>query len=474
MGAVTPDVFLRSMRWIDGTPLVLEPYRQRLFEQFHARDGYGRVQYSLGLDGRAKKNHKTTDLDLHALYALFDDSPHGSQVYIVANDEGQAADDLDLLKKLIKANPALKARTTIKKRTIERKDGGGFIEILPAQDAIGSHGKTFRLLAVDEIHGYRNWDLLEALAPDPTRHDTQTWITSYASVFHRPGVPLFDLLQLGRGGTDPRMLFSWYAADFCTDPAFAAKTPEERANPSMASWDNPEYLAQQRRRLPAHKYRRLHLNLPGLPEGSAYSAEPVMDAIARGLTLRKPEPGVTYVAFVDMSGGSSDDAVLAIGHTDADGRAVLDRMLNQGPHPPFDPRKAVDRFVAVLREYHVAAVTGDKYAGETFVSDFATDGIAYHVSRRSKSELYEALEPELNARMVTLVDAPTLEQQLLGLVWRGGRIDHPGGEHDDWANACAGVCVELLDRGRFDEATFNAALAVGRGSRNEFSTRTLL
>ena len=34
-----------------------------------------------------------------------------------------------------------------------------------------------------------------------------------------------------------------------------------------------------------------------------------------------------------------------------------------------------------------------------------------------------------------LPDVPELEQQLLGLVWRGGKIDHPQGEHDDFSNA---------------------------------------
>jgi hypothetical protein len=43
------------------------------------------------------------------------------------------------------------------------------------------------------------------------------------------------------------------------------------------------------------------------------------------------------------------------------------------------------------------------------------------VSERSKSELYEALDL-LNAHRVVLLDVPVLEQQLLGLVWRGGRL----------------------------------------------------
>jgi hypothetical protein len=412
---------------------------------FDERNGDGAPQYNLGLFGRAKKNAKTLDLVLACWYALLSDCPGGSQVYLVANDEGQAGDALALAKKLAKANPETLGEDVVRNKAnvIERRDGEGFIEVLPAQDAIGSHGKTYRLLAIDEVHGYRDWDLLEALAMDPTRPDTQQWITSYASLFHRPGAPLFDLMKMGRAGTDARLLFSWYAADFCTDPDFAEATPEDRANPSRASWENPGYLAQQQRRLPSHKYRRLHLNLPGLPEGSAFQAEPVMNAVARGIVARSRDPKVTYVGFVDMSGGSSDDAVLAIAHTDADDKGVLDRLVNQGPSAPFDPRLAVERFAKVLKEYGLSEVTGDKYAGETFVADFDRHGIGYQVAPRTKSEYYEELEPLLNGARATLVDVPLLEQQLLGLIWRGSKIDHPSGEHDDWANAAAGALVEV-------------------------------
>jgi hypothetical protein len=267
------------------------------------------------------------------------------------------------------------------------------------------------------------------------------WITSYASLFHKPGAPLFDLCLAGRLGQDPRMFFSWYAADYSTDPELHDADPETRANPSQASWADSGYLEQQRRRLPAHKYRRLHLNLPGLPEGSAYQVEPVMDAVDRGVSVRSVPPGGAAVAFVDMSGGSSDDAVLAIAHLAADGSVVLDVVMNQGPPPPFDPRAAVARFAAVLRERGLARVIGDKYAGETFVSDFRQHGIGYELCPLSKHEIYEAFEPLLNAREVRLLDVPSLEQQLLGLLWRGNRIDHPAGEHDDYANAAAGALV---------------------------------
>lgn len=455
--------FFTPLRWIDGTPLLehIEPYRLRIFAQaFNEIDDDRRPRYDLILSGRAKKNWKSADLALACFYAVLVDSPGGNEVYIIANDEDQAGDDLSLCKALLRANDVLGDHLTAKRNTIERKDGRGFIEILPAQDAIGQHGKTYRLLAVDEVHGYRTYDLLEALAPDPTRRDAQQWITSYASIFHRPGVPLFDFCRTGRAGTDPRMLFSWYAADFTTDPDFADKTPEDRANPSRASWNHPGYLAQQQRRLPAHKYRRLHLNLPGLPEGSAFQPEPVMDAIARGVTVRPPAPGVAYVAFVDMSGGSNDDAVLGIAHRDADGRAVLDHLVDQGPRPPFDPTAAVTRFVGVLREYRCSSVTGDRYAGETFRTQFEQAGISYRLSDKTRSELYEALEPLLNARAVVLLDAAVLEQQLLGLVWRGGKIDHQAGEHDDFANATAGAVLRAT--GAVSELTVEQVAEIHR------------
>ncbi|MBI4524808.1 MAG: hypothetical protein HY695_13475, partial [Deltaproteobacteria bacterium] len=385
-------------------------------------------------------------------------SEGGNQCYILANDEDQAGDDLELAKKIIKANAILADAVEVRQKVIERRDAKGFLEILPAGDITGSHGKTYLFAGFDEIHGYRNWDLLESLQLDPHRPDALQWITSYASIYHKPGVPLFDLCAAGRKAEDPRMLFSWYGGDFTTDPDYENGLPEDRANPSRHSWKDKNYIAQQRRRLPAHKFNRLHLNLPGLPEGSAFSAETVMDCIERGVKVRQPEAEISYSAFVDMSGGSNDDACLAIAHkeeTEGEGRAILDRIVNQGQRPPFDPRKAVERFAAILKEYGVFSVTGDRYAGETFRADFEGHGISYNVSDLTKSQLYEALEPCLNSNQVVLLDNPKLEAQLLGLVWRGGKIDHPPGEHEDYANAAAGAIHEVLE-GEIDLGDFFA------------------
>jgi hypothetical protein len=459
-----PNKFFSKLKWIDERPLpdVIEPYRGTIFERaLYSFDGE-RPRYNLVLSGRAKKNWKSVDLILAALYRLLVwNSPGGNQCYGLSNDLDQADDNLELAKKIVAVNPPIADFVTVKQNLIERKDGKGFFEILPAGDVVGTHGKTYLFVGFDEIHGYKTWDILEAMQLDPTRLDAMMWITSYASIYHKPGVPLFDLLATGKKGQDPRMFFSWYAADYCTDPSRENLSPEGKANPSASSWDDAGYLVQQQSRLPSHKYRRLHLNLPGSPEGSAYSAEMIMDSVERGVAVRLPELGITYHGFVDMSGGSNDDACLGIAHRDKEGRLLLDRVVDQGQRPPFDPRKAVERFASVLKEYGLRSVTGDQYAGETFRQDFQSRGISYRVSELTKSEIYEEIEPLLNGGRIVLLDHPNLESQLLGLVWRANKIDHPSGEHDDYANSATGALYLASKNQVFDPRTI--PIGVGRG-----------
>ncbi|MGX5846930.1 hypothetical protein ACWGTO_07610 [Mesorhizobium sp. PL10] len=457
MTSPSPIDFFARLNWIDGRPLMdtIEPYRREFMMRalYTLRDD-GSPLYNLVLSGRAKKNNKTTDLVLASFYRLLIwDSSHGNDVNILANDEDQAGDDLKLAKKLIDANPLTLGReVNALTKGIRRRDNRGEIRILPARDALGAHGKTASLNAYDEIHGYRNWDIFEALAPDPTRADALQWITSYDTIYSSPGVPLYDLKQLGKAGADPRMFFSWYSGDVCTDADFADLPQEERANPSMLSWpDGPAYLEQQKRRLPTHKYRRLHLNLPGAPNGAFLDGDMVMRAIVPTMRIIPPERGVKYRAFVDMSGGSSDDATLAIGHRDARGRRILDLLVSQDGAPPFNPQKAVEKFARQMKVYGIRKVTGDAYAGETFKFAFQAEEITLKTSELSRTEIYEAFEPLLNAGDVELLDVGKLQEQLLTLVVRGAQIDHQPGDHDDWANAAAGVLTLDFDSADLDD-----------------------
>ena len=459
--------FFSRLKWLDGRPLLdtMEPYRRELFAlALDTHDANGVPQFNFVLTGRGKKNFKSTDLILAGFYCLVIRESHfGNDGYIVANDEEQAGNDLAIAKKLVGINPELAADLDVMRKEIRRKDDKGTLQILPARDVAGAHGKTYLFLGFDEIHSYRNYDLIEALSPDPHRPDALRWVATYDGLFTTRGIPLVDFKLAAKRGDDPRMLASWYSGDWTTDAAFAELPPEQRANPSMASWPQGEaYLAQQRALLPTHKFRRLHLNLPGSPDGAFLDQGKVLSAIVAGRETLSPQEGVNYVAFVDMSGGSADDATLGIGH-EQEGVVVLDLVTAQTGSPPFNPKTAVTKFAGLLKEYGLSSAVADAYAGLTFKAEFETHGIELKKSTRNKTQIYEQLEPALNAGAVELPDIPKLQEQLLTLVLRGGKIDHEPNGHDDWANAAAGVVAEIRGKAKMQEIPLVAPVQVGAG-----------
>jgi hypothetical protein len=189
------------------------------------------------------------------------------------------------------------------------------------------------------------------------------------------------------------------------------------------------------------------LNLPGAPNGAFLDQGAIISATVSGRRTLPYEDGKRYVGFVDMSGGSADDACLAIAHAEGK-RAVLDLVAKQAGGVPFNPRDAVNKFSGLLREYRLSAVTGDAYAGSTFTHDFEGQGIHYRASRRTKTEIYEAFEPRLNAGEIELLDAAELQEQLMTLVIRGRNVDHQPGDHDDFANAACGALGLAAERGQ--------------------------
>jgi hypothetical protein len=451
-GTPSPLQFFSKLKWIDGRSLLdtIEPYRREIFDSvLWTFDGDGRPQINLALEGRGKKNFKTADLDLAGAYRFFVwPSPHGNDCYVVCSDEDQAADNLDLFKKILAVNPVLSRAVEIRVKELVRLDGNGRFRILP-RDIDGLHGKGFLFAGFDEIHTMPNHDVLEALAPDPSRHDALVWCTSYAGIRHTRGIPLHDMMEAGKAGADPRMHFSWYSGSFTTDPRLAGDdvTPEQRANPSMASWGNDGYLAQQKARLPNHKFRRLHLNEPAGVDGAALDGDAIIAAVVPGRRQIPHDPELTYIAATDMSGGSSDNACLCISHQDPEtGRTVMDVLTSQGGAPPFDPRAAVGKFAEIAKSYGCYVIHGDSYGGRTFMADFEARGVAYRPILQTKHILYEALEAPLLAKELEWLDVPELVEEALTLTYRGTKIDHLPGAHDDFVNVAAIACFVARQR----------------------------
>jgi ribosomal protein L37AE/L43A len=174
--------------------------------------------------------------------------------------------------------------------------------------------------------------------------------------------------------------------------------------------------------------------------------EVVEARIVAGRREFPPSMGITYSAFVDPSGGSSDSFTLAVAHLERD-HAVLDVLREITA--PFSPEDAVKEFVGILRQYRISTVTGDAYAGEWPREQFRKHSVNYRVSEKHRSELYLSLLPLLMSGQAELLDHPRLKNQLINLDRRTGStgkdsIDHVPGSHDDVANAAAGALVGVV------------------------------
>jgi hypothetical protein len=73
----------------------------------------------------------------------------------------------------------------------------------------------------------------------------------------------------------------------------------------------------------------------------------------------------------------------------------------------------------------------------THRASFQEEAIGYEVRSQSASDVYEKFEPFINGGEVELLDDPTTTEQFISLVWRGGKITHEPGSHDDHSNAVA-------------------------------------
>ena len=320
----------------------------------------------------------------------------------------------------------------IKNSIIELKNGTGYIEIVAAKNADALHGRSYRLLAFDELHTQNDYKVLEALELDPTRPDAQQLFASYSPLTPKPGTPIVDMLKQYHEGLDPRLF------------VFSRSGSIEEANPAMGGplGSTQADIEHARLRLPTWHWRRLYLNLPGQGADSAYDAVALEACVVKGRKSLPPQPGLSYVAFCDMSGGGADDSTLAIAHQD-NGRAILVLVLDQGPRTggTFSPDTAVKKFADVLRLYRVHTIQGDRFAGHWPRDAFGKHGIHYDVADQTRSQIYATVEPLINAGTVELLDHPHTVSQFIGLVRRGDKIDHQSGEHDDHSNAAAGALV---------------------------------
>jgi hypothetical protein len=166
-------------------------------------------------------------------------------------------------------------------------------------------------------------------------------------------------------------------------------------------------------------------------------------------------PNTKYVGFCDPSGGKSDSFTLAIGHREGERDAagfVCDVI--RATKPPFDPFEVVAQFAALLQQFGLSQVTGDRYSAEWVASAFRDCDIKYVVAERSASELYLEALPLFTRRHISVPNHGPLLRELRLLertAHRSGKdtVSHPRNAHDDLANSLCGCAALAMKRGGY-------------------------
>lgn len=177
--------------------------------------------------------------------------------------------------------------------------------------------------------------------------------------------------------------------------------------------------------------------------------EAVEAVTVKGRTVLPYKPGRAHYAFMDPAGGSGGDSLtLAIARCEGN-RSVICRIAEW--RPPFSPVAAAKEVAAILREYGLGRVRGDRFSGGTWQDLIRQHGIAYDFEERTKSDLFHDFLPLLNGRVVELLDHRRTINQLLALERTTSKlgkdsIGHPRGGWDDLINSVAGVAVLVAAR----------------------------
>jgi len=357
-------------------------------------------------------------------------------IMIIARDRKQARVIFNYVKALLTEIPML-ARL-IEKETAESFELEGSVTI-EVQTASYRSVRGYAIVAA----------LLDELAFWPTDADSAEPDAEIINAL-RPGMVQFPnamLLCASSPYAKRGALFAAHQRHYGKDgdPVLVWKAPTTVMNPTVSRDVIANAMERDKADALAEWMAEFRADLE-----SFINREVVQQCVEPGVFERPPLSGIKYESFVDPSGGSNDSMTCAIGHIVGDHLVVVD-AVREIP-APFNPDDATDEIVQLLLRYGIRTTHGDRYAAQWVVSAFDKRvAIDYKHCELPRSALYLNLLPHLNAHTIRLLDHPRAVNQICSLerrTHRGGAdsIDHPRDQHDDIANAIAGLAYVLAQR----------------------------
>jgi len=335
-------LYVRHMkdRWA-GKPFALEPFQwdNMILPVYGTLDRRGRRKYKRALFKLPRWQGKSEITALLHLYHLFGEPVYGGEQYAFATTKPQAAIIFDTAKRMINADPMLRAGAKVYRSVIEVPETGCIFRALPfAADT--SQGFHPSFASGDEVHVMRNMDMIDAMVSGMIGREEGLFV-AITTEAQRPGGTLALLEELWK--SDPASYVYVQSIRRGMDP----HDPKAWRYANPAPWITMDMLQSQYRALPFPVFARLHLNLM-LAEGvNARAFHPK----AWDLCSDSPEidPALPCIVGVDAAPRRDKTAV------------VLDQRHPDGSHHvkawgfEADPEAGLldfDELKHLLRELH--------------------------------------------------------------------------------------------------------------------------
>ena len=427
------DVLERASLWrADGLAFLADvltlPDNDRSYG--HSLDGWQRADFGAAFAESAKHlwwerpraHSKTMDAAALALHHLL--ATPGGRAYFAAVDKEQASLAFDSLRLFVLRSPLLRGSLTLGRWRVAAESTDSVLEVLSA-DAASSWGLRPSLLVLDELQAWRG----EAAE--------EFFHALYSSLGKVKGARMIVATTAG-----------WNRTSLCwklrqqveSDPAWIFSRRGQ-----CASWVLPDFLEQQRRLLPEHVYRRLHLN-EWTEAGGAYLTYQEVEGIFSPLLSQERECNVgDHFLGVDV-GLSGDATALVVVHRHDDATVdVHDVATWRGSRQERVPLSEVeDWIVDADRRFSGLRVVADPWQAIGLVQRLRERGVKAEdvtFGASYRDHLFRNLLELVRERRLRCYHHEGLKDELLNLEFRevGGnlRVDHPASGHDDHVVALA-------------------------------------
>ncbi len=356
-----------------------------------------------------------------------------AMVACLACDRDQAKIVLDYMRGYFQSVPLLNEMVMRQTKTGMQLDNG--VDIVVATNSFRAvRGRPVLIAILDEVAFYHDEN---STTPD---------VEVYRAI--RPALATLDGMVIGisTGHRKSGLLYSKFQKHFGQDgdDVLVIKAPSLALNPTIDPAIIEQALADDPEAARSEWLGEFRDDISGLIDSSAVEAVTIP-----GRLELVPVAGIGPFGFCDPSGGRLDSFTAAVAHRSADGKGILDAVIEI--RPPFSPDAACQTVADFLRRWGLHSVTSDSYAAEWVAERFREHGITVVKSERTRSQIYLELVPLINAGRVELLDHTRMLTQLCSLerrLARSGRefVDAPRGGHEDLINAAAGALVNVAGK----------------------------